>query len=215
MSDVDHAALGDEGEPVYYIAKEQMPALAASFGTFWARFATLVIRTSIDPLSTVEPVRRVVQELDSDLPLTQVGTLEAVVEDSVSQPRFVMTLMALFAVLALLLGTIGIYGVTSFVVSQRQHEIGIRKALGAEHGHVIGLVLKQGFVPIALGMIVGLLAAAASGRVLSSMLFEVSTTDPATYAGVTLMLGVVAVLALWLPARRAAKVDPMRALRSE
>ena len=215
VSDVDHASLGDEGEPVYYIAKEQMPSVEASFGTGWARRATLVVRTSIDPLSTVEPVRRVVQELDSDLPLTQVGTLESIVEDSVSQPRFVMTLMALFALLALLLGTIGIYGVTSFVVSQRQHEIGIRRALGAEQGNVIGLVLKQGFVPITIGMIVGLVAAAASGRVLEGMLFDVSTTDPATYAGVTLVLGVVALFASWLPARRAAKVDPMRALRSE
>ena len=120
-----------------------------------------------------------------------------------------------FASLSLLLGAVGIYGVTSFVVSQRGHEIGIRKALGARAGEVVGLIMVQGMVPIAAGLILGLLGAAAGGRIMQSLLFQVDAQDPFTYGVVAGVLALVGLGASWLPARRAAKIDPMRALRSE
>ena len=177
VSNVDQASLGREGNPIYYFAYEQVPGVVATLGTFRARSAALIIRTSTEPLSIAPAVRSLVAEMDPDLPLTGVRTLEEVVASSVAQPRFIMTLMAIFASLSLLLGAVGIYGVTSFVVSQRGHEIGIRKALGARAEEVVGLIMLQGMVPIAAGLILGLLGAAAGGRIMQSLLFEVDAQD--------------------------------------
>jgi ABC-type antimicrobial peptide transport system permease subunit len=157
----------------------------------------------------------VVAEIDSEVPLTDLATLESVVAESVARSRFVMTLLGLFAGLALALGAIGIYGVTSFVVSQRRHEIGIHKALGAGAGEVMALVVRQGLAPVGVGVAVGIVGAVASGRLLSSLLYGVEPSDAVTYAAVLGVLGLVALSALWLPARRAARLDPMTSLRNE
>ncbi len=162
-----------------------------------------------------EPFRRVVAGVDSQLPLTGVASLESVVGDSIAQSRFVMALIGVFAGLALVLGAIGIYGVTSFVVSQRRHEIGVRKALGAEGGTVASLVIRQGMTPVLLGMVFGVGGAFAAGRLLSSLLYGIQPFDGATYGAALGVLGSVAIAALAIPALRASRLDPTVALRTD
>ena len=214
VDDVQSAALGDEGSPVYYILTEQLPLYGVGFG--YERFGTLVVETTRDgPVFAAESLRRAVAEADPQVPLTNVASLESVVRDSVARTRFVMTLMGLFAALALVLGAVGIYGVTSFVVSQRNGEIGIRKAMGAAAGEVMSLVLRQGLTTVAVGMLVGIVGALSTGKLLETLLFGITPVDVTTYVGVLALLGLVAVAALWGPARRASRVEPMAALRRE
>jgi predicted permease len=217
VDDVQYQALGEEGSPMYYLSTAQLAPAGGGDGLDgYERFGTLVVRTGLDrPLALAEPLRRVVAEIDSEVPLTDLATLESVVAESVARSRFVMTLLGLFAGLALALGAIGIYGVTSFVVSQRRHEIGIHKALGAGAGEVMALVVRQGLAPVGVGAAVGIVGAVASGRLLSSLLYGVEPSDAVTYAAVLGVLGLVALSALWLPARRAARLDPMTSLRNE
>jgi putative ABC transport system permease protein len=216
VEDVQYQALGDEGSPMYYLPTAQLAPAGGGDGLDgYERFGTLVVRTGLDrPLAIAEPLRRAVAEIDAEVPLTDLATLESVVAESVASSRFVMTLLGLFAGLALALGAIGIYGVTSFVVSQRVHEIGIHKALGAGAGEVMALVVRQGLAPIGVGVAVGIVGAVASGRLLSSLLYGVEPSDAVTYAAVLGVLGLVALSALWLPARRAARLDPMTSLRN-
>ncbi len=176
---------------------------------------SLVVRTKVPPLTLAESVRNEILALDSDQPVSNVRTLEQVVADSVAQRRMMSMLLGLFAVAALLLAAIGLYGVMAYSVSQRTREIGIRMALGAQRDEVLNLVVRQGMKLAILGVIVGLLGASALTRVLTHLLFGVTPRDPMTFAGVTLLLGTVALFACWLPARRAARVDPMVALRCE
>jgi putative ABC transport system permease protein len=217
VEDVQYQALGEEGLPMYYLSTTQLAPAGGGDGLDgYERFGTLVVRTGLDrPLDLAEPLRRAVAEIDPEVPLTDLTTLESVVAESVADSRFVMTLLGLFAGLALALGAIGIYGVTSFVVSQRIHEIGIHKALGAGAGEVTALVVRQGLAPVGAGVAVGIAGAVASGRLLSSLLYGVEPSDTVTYAAVLGVLGVVALSALWLPARRAARLDPMTSLRNE
>jgi len=147
--------------------------------------------------------------------LYEVQTMEHRLAASVSPRRFNLLLLASFALLALVLAAVGVYGVISYAVTQRTHEIGIRMALGAHRGHVLSLLLGRGMSLVAAGIIIGLGGAWALTRVMASLLFGVSATDPLTFAGVAMLLGIVALVACYIPARRAAKTDPMAALRCE
>ncbi len=175
----------------------------------------IVVRTDGDPASLAPSVRGAIANIDGDLPVFRVATMEQMVSDSLAQRRFSMLLFGIFAALALVLAVVGLYGVMSYAVAQRTHEIGLRMALGAQGGDVLRMVVGQGMGLVAVGLGLGLLGALALTRLMSSLLYGVSATDPLTYAGIAILLGSVALLASYLPARRATKVDPMVALRYE
>jgi putative ABC transport system permease protein len=175
----------------------------------------LVVRTVGDPMAIASSVRRAVQEVDKDQPVTNVRSMEQILADSLAQPRFRTMLLSVFAAMALLLAAVGIYGVMSYAVNQRTHEIGIRMALGAQHAHVLRLVVGHGMKLAFLGIAIGLVAALALTRTMTVFLYHVTASDPLTFGLVSLLLAGVALLACWIPARRATKVDPMVALRDE
>jgi putative ABC transport system permease protein len=176
---------------------------------------SLVVRTKVPPLMLVETIRSEIFKLDREQPISNIRTLEQVVAHSIADRRLVLVLLGLFAGVALLLAAIGLYGVMAYSVAQRTREIGIRVALGAEHGEVLYLIVAKGMKLTAIGVGVGLLGALILTRVLTHLLFGVTPSDPVTLAAVALVLGAAALLACWLPARRAARVDPMKALRCE
>ena len=160
-------------------------------------------------------VQKKIRSVNPDQPIDDVKTMWQVVSDNVGQPRFYTVLLAAFAAVALILAIAGLYGVLSYAVSQRGHEIGIRMALGASRRVVLAMVIRNGLVLTVIGIAVGLAAALALTRLLTSLLYEVKPTDPVTFVAVSLLLLAVALLACYIPARRAAKVDPMVALRYE
>ena len=172
----------------------------------------LAIRTSVDPLSLVSAVRNEIHQVDPNQPISNVRTMDDVLGEETASRRLGMTLLTIFAALALLLATLGIYGVLAYFVVQHTQEIGVRMALGAQRSNILGLVLKKGMALALLGVGIGLGVAFALTRLMSSLLYGVSTTDPLTYAGISLMLLLVAFVACYLPARRATRVDPMVAL---
>jgi putative ABC transport system permease protein len=206
VGDVKEFGLAESAPPTMYWPHAQLNP-QASMG--------LMIRTSTDPLAILPAVRSTVWRLDGDLPVFQVQTMEQRIARSLGNNRFAMLLLGIFAGVAVLLGAIGIYGVMAYSVSQRTQEVGVRLALGADRRRVLGLVLKQGVTLALVGVAVGLTGAVALGHVLASMLFEVESRDPWTLGGVAALLTGVALLACYLPARRAAKVDPVEALRYE
>src|SRR6185295_13426045 len=159
--------------------------------------------------------RKEVQAIDPDQPIAAVRSMEQVVAESVGAPRYRTLLLGLFALVALLLAAIGIYGVTSYAVAQRTHEIGIRMALGAQTRAVHRMVIGHGITLALVGVSSGLIGAFAVTRLLAGLLFGVTATDPLTFTGVAVILTVIALIACWIPARRAARVDPMVALRHE
>jgi len=175
----------------------------------------LAVRTAADPVGMVSAVRTQIAAVDPEEPIYNVTTLEQSLSDSVSPRRFNVLMLGIFAGIALALATVGIYGVMAFSVSQRTREIGIRMALGAERGDVLKLVVGEGLVLSLAGAVIGLAGAFALTRFLSNLLYSVRPTDPVTFAGVALLLTGVALLAIYIPARRATKVDPMVALRYE
>jgi putative ABC transport system permease protein len=178
-------------------------------------FLGLVVRTSGNPLNLATTVEQTLHTLDQDLPVFEVRSIDQLMSSAISQQRLVLVLLLGFASLALLLAGVGIYGVIAYSVSQRTHEIGIRIALGAQTSNVLRMVIEQGMKLALAGVAIGLAAALALTRLMKSLLFGVSATDPLTFAGVALLLVAVALLACWIPARRATKVDPMVALRYE
>jgi putative ABC transport system permease protein len=177
--------------------------------------ATLVVRTTGDPTDVVPALRAEVAQIDPLLPIGTIETMEERMRESLMLPALYLRLFAIFAAAALALAAIGTYGVIAFAVVQRTREIGIRMALGATRAEVVRLVVGYGGRLAAIGIALGVAAALALSRVLRSLLFGIGATDPATYAGVALLLALVAVLASWLPARRAARIDPTVAMRAE
>jgi putative ABC transport system permease protein len=175
----------------------------------------LVISTAVEPLSLAAAARRTIWEIDKDQPVSNIRTMEDILSDSIARQRFSMLLLGIFAAVALVLAAVGIYGVMSYSVAQRTREIGIRMALGARRGDVLMLTVGGGLKLVLIGVAIGLGAAFVLTRVMSSLLFGVSATDPATYIIISLILVSVAALASYIPARRATKVDPMVALRYE
>jgi putative ABC transport system permease protein len=181
----------------------------------YRRMNLAVRSTGGDPVSLVGQIQAEVRGIDKDQPVYQIQTLETLISDSIGPRRFAMTLLGLFAGLALLLAAIGIYGVMSYAVTQRTHEIGIRVALGAEQNDVLKLILRQGMVFIIAGLVAGLIGAFIATSLLSNLLYDVSARDPLTFGLVTAILAVIALAACYLPARRASRVDPIIALRYE
>src|SRR6185503_5289684 len=179
------------------------------------RGTSLVIRYHIDPASLVGVVRQQIFELDKGQAVANVRTMEQIVSESVASRRLSMSLLAAFAVVALLLASMGLYGTLSYSVAQRTQEIGIRSAMGAQPGDIFKLVVGHGMKLTLAGIGFGLAGSLALTRVLSTFLFGVSATDPVTYAGVAALLVCIALLACYVPARRASKVDPIVALRYE
>ncbi|MGD0697250.1 MAG: ABC transporter permease [Terriglobia bacterium] len=202
-------ALDETSSPSMYLPYAQAPV------PFLMQDITFVLRTRSDPLSLVAPARRAVQAVDPDLPVFDVATMEQLVYKSASGPRFNTALLGIFAALALILATVGVYGVMSYTVLQRTHEIGVRMALGADAGDIIRQMVRQGMLLAAGGIAAGIAGAWVLTRFLASLLFGVRPTDPITFALVPVVTVVAALLACFLPARRAAKVDPMVALRYE
>jgi predicted permease len=196
----------DPGPQVY------VPYGQRAFASF---LATFVIRANNDALSLIPAVRSAVWSVDGDQPLIQIRTMQRVMDESIWRQHFSVTLLFILAAVALLLSIVGLYGVISYSVSQRTHEIGIRVALGAAHQDVLKVVIGQGFMWILFGVIVGLAGAFALTRFFTSMLFDVRPTEPGVFAAVAALLTVVAVAACYVPARRAMRVDPIVALRYE
>lgn len=203
--DVRDIALESDARPCVYIPYPQFPSSGM----------TLVVRAAFDPKLLISGIRDEVWAVDQDQPVTDVKTMDQYVADSVSPRRLNALLLATFASLALALVSVGIYGVMAYSVAQRTHEIGIRLALGAQPSHVIKLVVGRGLALALVGMMIGLAGALALTRVMTSLLYGVSATDPMTFAGVSVLLVAVALFANYIPARRATKVDPMVALRCE
>ncbi|MBI3450041.1 MAG: FtsX-like permease family protein [Acidobacteria bacterium] len=180
-----------------------------------ARGGTLLVRTAGDPWALAGPIRGMIHRLDEKQPVGRVSTLEQLKSDTLASPRLTATLIGLFALLALVITTAGIVGVVSYSVSQRTQEIGVRMALGADRATVIRMVLRQGLMPVLVGLATGVTGALALTKLIARFLFDVAPTDPITFAGVVLALVAAAALACWQPARRAAGIEPMLALRSD
>jgi len=209
---VKHYGPDEEGRIEVYTPFSQVPQefFAASNRSLW-----LAVKTKGDPTSLAPAIRNEVLQIDKDQPISNVDTMENIVAASVAPQKFATWLLGIFAASALLLAAIGIYGVMAYSVTQRTHEIGIRMALGAGRGDVLKMVVMQGMKLALYGVGLGLLGAFALTRLMSSLLFGVSATDPLTYGGVAILLAGVALFACLIPARKATKVDPMIALRYE
>ena len=205
VGNLPHRELSSSIKPDWYLPHLQAPN----------QDMYLVVRAGSDPLSIAAAVRNQVKEADKDLPVSNIRTMDQLISQSIAPWRFNMLLLSLFAGIALILAAVGIYGVISYSVTQRTHEIGIRMALGAQTGDVLRLVVRQGLRLVLIGVAIGLGIAFTLTRVMTSLLYGVKTTDPITFTAIPVLLTGVALLACYLPARKAIKVDPMAALRNE
>ena len=175
----------------------------------------LVIRTSGNPINMVGPLRAVLAQMDSNVPLYRISTIDDYISLSAAQPRFQTVLITFFAVMALLLAAVGLYAVLAYMVAQRTLEIGLRLALGAQRESVVGLILRRGLMLAAIGLGIGIVASVALTRFLSEMLYGVKPLDPLTFVAVSAVLMLVSLIASSAPAYRAARLDPMRTLREQ
>jgi putative ABC transport system permease protein len=212
IGDVRHNGLNQPLTPEIYTVHEQ--ELAAKFANP-SNSMSLAVRTSVEPSSLVGAIRHQVQEIDREQPIDSVATMEELLATSLSQSRFSTLLLGVFAGVALILAAVGLYGVMAYRVEQRTHEIGIRLALGAQSGDVLKLVVRQGLMLAITGIVIGFGAALIITRVMTSLLYGVTATDPFTFAIIPVVLTGAALAASFIPARRAMKVDPMIALRYE
>jgi predicted permease len=207
VGDVKQQSLAFGAPDAFYVAMGQW---------VWVdNVQSLVVRTSGDPLALVPSIKRAIWSVDKNQPIQRIITMDGLVERTESQRRFALTVIETFALAALVLAAIGIYGVLAGSVTERIREIGVRSALGASRGSILRLVLGQGLALTLLGVLIGLVGAVAATRAIMSMLFEVSRLDPVTYAGVILLLVGVSLLACWVPAWKATRVDPAITLRAE
>jgi putative ABC transport system permease protein len=206
LADLKYTKLDADAEPEVYVPYRQLPLLQTS---------DVVIRTTGDPRALAPDLRKLVSDIDRAQPVVEVTTLEQELADSIAPRRFNMLLLAIFAGIAVVLAAVGIYGVMSYAVMQRTQEIGIRIAMGARQDDVVRMVVRQGMGVVALGVGIGLVAALALTRLMAGLLYEVKPSDPQTLGVVCVVLAGAALLACWLPARRAARVDPVVALRYE
>jgi putative ABC transport system permease protein len=203
VGDVKYSGLEVAAEPAYYEHYQQ---------DSWS-YSYIVVRSSSEPRPLATGVRQAVWSLDKDLPIANVHTMEDLLSDSVARPRFRTFVFLVLGTLAILLAVTGIYGVISYLVSQRTREIGIRVALGAQRRTVLHLIIRQGMSLALVGAVIGLIAAFVLTRLMTGLLYEVEATDPLTFTSITILLLLVSLAACWIPARRAAKVDPLVALR--
>jgi putative ABC transport system permease protein len=208
VQDVKDYGLDAEVKPESYIPYSQGGPSYLEYNSL-----TMVIRATGSPEHLVAAVRDQVRSMDKDQPIYNIKTMQGVVSDSVSQRLFNMSLISIFSVLALILAAIGIYGVIAYSVAQRTHEIGIRMALGAQRRDVLKLVVSQGMIQAFIGVAIGLGAAFGLTRFMSSLLYEISPLDPATFTSLSILLLLVALLASYFPARRATRINPTGALR--
>jgi predicted lysophospholipase L1 biosynthesis ABC-type transport system permease subunit len=188
-----------------YVPERQMPQVHVS----------LVVRTDGDPARLAGPVRAAIREVLPRRPILQIVPMQDKVAAAAATPRFFTTLVSVFGALALTLAAVGLYGIVAYVVRQREREIGVRVALGAPPARVVGLMLRRGMAPVLAGLAVGIPLALLATRLLRSLLYEVSASDPVTFVGVAALLAAVALVASWLPSRRAARVDPTVTLRAD
>ena len=200
---------------VFQIGEEPQAAIYLPLAQNFTPAATIQVRTIGAPESVMETVRKQIQALEPNLPLTNVQTMREQLDQALFAPRMGAALLGLFGVLALALAGIGIYGVMAYAVTQRSQEIGIRMALGAARPEIVRMVVRQGMSLAVMGLVVGGVASVALSRLVAGLLFGVSATDPTVFAIVSLILAAVAFIACYVPARRATRIDPLTALRSE
>jgi len=203
VANIHEGGLAFDAVPEFYLPSTLHPP----------QTAYLVLRTAGDPLNLARAARQQVLAVDADQPVSDIKTMAAVLETTLGQRRLTMLLLGTFAGVALLLALVGIYGAIAYSVAQRTQEVGIRRALGAQQSDILRLMLRRGLTLTLAGVAIGTGAAFALTRVMKAMLFHVSATDPATFAGIAILFLAVAMAASYIPARRAARIDPMDALR--
>jgi putative ABC transport system permease protein len=213
-NDVDYEIVGVVGDTVYQVGKEPMAAIYFPILEGWSN-STLAVHTASDPLQFSVPVQKQIASLDPGLPVSDVRTMDQVIGESLVNASLSATLVLAFAVLSLLLASVGLYGVLSYLTTQRTSELGIRMALGAQRDQLLQLMLLDGLRPAVFGLGIGLVASFAATRIFQSMLFGTKPLDPVVLSGVIATLLAVAVLACLVPAWRASRLDPMQALRTE
>ena len=209
---VKQNGLNEESRAQIYRPWTQIPP---KWKADFTRATDMIVKTSVEPTSLIGAIKREIRAIDKDQPIAQVQTLDDKLSESIAPQRFTLLLLGIFALMALSLASAGIYGLMSYAVTQRTHEIGVRMALGARQVDVLKLMVRQGMGLVVIGVALGLAGAFATTRLMSALLFDVTPKDPVTFAVVTAVLTIVAFVACYLPARRATKVDPLVALRYE